>query len=40
MKNTDYAKPLQADGKTATYFDFNQFAADIGSSAEKTALFY
>ena len=35
MKNTDYAKPLQVDGKTVTIFDFTQFAADIGASVEK-----
>ena len=28
MKNTDYAKPLQVDGTTYTFFDFNQYAAD------------
>ncbi|MBC2743049.1 MAG: aconitate hydratase AcnA [Desulfosarcina sp.] len=35
MKNTDYSKPLQVDGKTYTFFDFNQFAADTGASVEK-----
>ena len=35
MKNTDYAKPLHVDGKTVTFFDFNQFAADMGASVEK-----
>ncbi|BBO80375.1 aconitate hydratase A [Desulfosarcina ovata subsp. sediminis] len=30
MKNTDYAKPLQVDEKTFTYFDFPQYAADAG----------
>jgi aconitate hydratase len=35
MKNTDYSKPLNVDGKTYTLFDFNQLAADIGASVEK-----
>ncbi len=35
MKNTDYSKPLSVDGKTVTYFDFIQYAADNGRSVEK-----
>jgi aconitate hydratase len=35
MKNTDYSKPLQVDGKTYAFFDFNQYAADTGASVEK-----
>ena len=35
MKNTDYSKSLQVNGKTYTFFDFNQFAADSGTSVEK-----
>ncbi|GAB6908011.1 aconitate hydratase 1 [Desulfosarcina cetonica] len=35
MKNTDYAKPLQIKGKTYTYFDFPQYAADKGIAIEK-----
>jgi aconitate hydratase A / 2-methylisocitrate dehydratase len=35
MKNTDYSKPLQVNGKTYTFFDFNQFATDTGASVEK-----
>ncbi len=35
MKNTDYSKPLQVDGTTYTFFDFNQFAADTGVSLKK-----
>ena len=34
MKNTDYLKALKVDGKTVTFFDFNQFAADTGASVE------
>ena len=35
MKNSDYAKPLQVNGKTLTYYDFNRYAADSGIAIEK-----
>jgi len=35
MKNTDYSKSLPVDGKTFTFYDFNQFAADTGASVER-----
>ncbi|PIE68137.1 MAG: aconitate hydratase AcnA [Deltaproteobacteria bacterium] len=35
MKNTDYAKLLDVDGKQYRYFDFKQFAADAGVTIEK-----
>ena len=35
MQNTDYARPLQVDGKNFTFFDFNQLAADNGTSIER-----
>jgi aconitate hydratase len=35
MKNSDYSKPLNVDGKTYTFFDFNQLAADNGTSVER-----
>jgi len=35
MKNTDYSQAIQVDGKTFTFFDLNQFAADNGASVER-----
>ncbi|MDL2328212.1 aconitate hydratase AcnA [Desulfosarcina sp. OttesenSCG-928-A07] len=35
MNPTDYAKSLQANGKTYTYYDICQYAADTGVSIER-----
>ena len=35
MKNSDYSKSLNVDGKTYTFFDFNQLATDNGTSIER-----
>ncbi len=35
MKNTDYAKAIQVDGNTYTFFDFNQYAADHGKAIDR-----
>ena len=35
MKNTEYAKSLEVDGKTYTFFDFSQYAADSGKTIDK-----